>query len=117
MRALGFTLLAISVLLGTGGVAVQSAADAGGATAAAPAGSAPADPAQCPVSGASEARTPVRTTPVQAVAPGERQVIILNTRGYNYRRPGDSPVTPVEVIPPAAPVADPASSPSGEPAE
>lgn len=97
MRTLGFTLLIASVLLGSGGVAVRSQAD-GPAEAAAPASG-----GECSAgtAGAAAARSEVRASPLAPAAAGAKQVIILNTRGHNYRRPGDPPVTPVEVLPAA----------------
>ncbi len=103
MRMLGLALLVVSVLLGTGGVAVHSSADAPGAKTA---GS--ADPGQCTAADAAPAIRPgVRPSPLAPAASGASQVIILNTRGHNYPRPGDVPATPVEVLP-AAPGETPA---------
>ena len=90
--------IAASLLFSVGGVAMQGRA--GDANAAAP------DQCRAPV--------PMREMRIPAAAfPADAEVIVLNTRGYNYAAPGEEQMdptgrTPLQPQRPPAPKAAPA---------
>ena len=100
MRFAGFASIVLSVVLGAGGIAYESTADTPQVSNAQPEAEAK-EAEQC---SAGPARTTyVPTHPLQVGGEAKKRVIVLNTRGYNYRRPGESMPTPVvPVKPPAA---------------
>jgi len=93
MRFAGFALIVLSVALGAGGIAYESTADTSQVSQTPPDTKAQDAGGQCSVGQARKSYVP--THPVQVAGEGEKRVIVLNTRGYNYRRPGESMPTPV----------------------
>ena len=75
MRALGVLLIVLSLALGVGGVAKRPLADEAASSGVCK----PSDP------------SPPRSVSIEddGSAEGEGEVISLNTRGYNHRRPGE----------------------------
>jgi hypothetical protein len=98
MRALGFALLAASLVLGTGGVAYRGTAQTQAPTRAQ---SAAQDEAICPAQPSQEEVRHARISAAASSAP----VVSLNAHGFNYSRPGDPLPTKVRVSDeaPAAP--------------
>lgn len=102
MRALGFALLALSVLLSAGGVGIRAAG----------ADSIPAEADLHRIERSSEANTcqlpktpTVRTVHIDVPARASkerRSAFALNTRGFNYTRPGELPA-----LSPGSPYAPP----------
>jgi hypothetical protein len=86
MRLAAFTLVMVSLALSAGGVRYTQAAE----TASAPSGAAPAESQQCAAAAAPRVRE-VALAPRSGDAP---RAVALDTRGYNYRRPGESPSGP-----------------------
>ena len=95
MRALGVTLVTLALVLGAGGVARRPLADTSSGTAPAPAESAkPAESAD--TGGSCKNLPPPRVVEIDmAKFPAPKDFVSLNTRGYNYRQPGEAP----QVIP------------------
>lgn len=96
MRMLGYALIAASVLFGAGGVTVR-AADPSPAQSSADA-DAEAIASQSEASSCLLPKTPstrtLRINPLASATKGAKSVFVLNTRGFNYARPGSLPVLP-----------------------
>jgi hypothetical protein len=86
MRAAAYFLVLISLALSLGGVRYTHASEADAVKAVSTAGSSPMCSAQ--------AAPQVREVAVRPLAAGGQRAVALNTRGYNYRRPGELPVPP-----------------------
>ena len=91
MRALGVTLVTLALVLGAGGVARRPLAD----TNAAPAeGATPAESAD--TGGSCKNLPPPRVVEIDmSKFQPPKDFVSLNSRGYNYRQPGEPP----QVIP------------------
>ncbi|MEE9279109.1 MAG: hypothetical protein V3V67_02940 [Myxococcota bacterium] len=97
MRALGYALIVLCLLFSAGGVSV-GAADAEPSPSLVDETKAPTAEAE-EEGGSCEVRQtrPVRTVRIQLPArtPGAtKKVFVLNSRGFNYARPGSLPVLP-----------------------
>ena len=101
MRSLGYTLLVVSALFSAGGVSVR-AADSAAPEAAAPA---PEASATCEIPELSTVRT-IRIDPLVRATRGKTKSFVLNTRGFNYTRPGTLPVLPPSEKPGQIPTAE-----------
>ena len=87
MRSLGFAIVAASLVFSVGGVSVR-AGDAESSELAVENGGA-AD--SCQVPEAPTTRT-IQINPLRDATARAKNVFVLNSRGYNYLRPGDLPV-------------------------
>jgi len=97
MRTLGCFVVVLTLVLGAGGVATRPLAEEAASAQVAP--TAPADlPAPSEDKISCRAPTGSPRTPgavavdVSRLVKSRPGVISLNTRGYNYRNPGDAPV-------------------------
>ena len=87
VRGLGLAAVGLCLALGTGGVRV-AAADSKGAGID--------EAAQCQAAPAPR----VRTLQLDSLRERKRNVFVLNTRGYNYARPGELPALPPDAVQP-----------------
>ena len=85
MRSLAYTIVAASLVLSVGGVSVRAADES-------------SEPAvedgqanSCQVPEVPTTRS-IQINPLRGATERARNVFVLNTRGYNYLRPGDLPV-------------------------
>jgi len=101
MRSLGYVLLVVSVLFSAGGVSVR-AADSAAPEASAPA---PEESGTCEIPELSTVRT-IRIDPLVRATRGKTRSFVLNTRGFNYARPGTLPVLPPSEKPGQIPTAE-----------
>ena len=89
MRALGVTLVTLALVLGAGGVARRPLADT---SSDAKAGATPATPAEGADGGTCKNLPPPRVVEIDmAKVQVPKDFVSLNSRGYNYRQPGDPP--------------------------
>ncbi len=110
MRNLTYTAVIISVLLSTGGVGLQSAANSTAQLPAAEASPLSVNLETGTVGSEADAKACRPTPPEQRVRKislpelGDGKAILLNTRGYNYARPGEAVPEILKLQqPPAAP--------------
>ncbi len=85
MRSLAYTVVAASLVFSVGGVSVRAAEES--SELAVEDGQANS----CQVPEAPSARS-IQINPLRGVTERAKNVFVLNTRGYNYLRPGDLPV-------------------------
>ncbi len=104
MRSLGYALLVVSVLFSAGGVSVR-AADSAAPEASAPAPVESQESASCEIPELSTVRT-IRIDPLVRATRGATKSFVLNTRGFNYTRPGSLPVLPPSEKPGQIPTAE-----------
>ena len=82
MRTFGVTLVALTLVLGAGGVARRPLADT----------AAEGTPAQSGEAQMCKPSPPPRVVEIDlSKHPAPRDFVSLNTRGYGYRQPGDAP--------------------------
>ncbi len=86
MRSLGFAIVAASLVFSVGGVSVR-AGDAESSELAIENGAADS----CQVPEAPTTRT-IQINPLRGATARAKNVFVLNSRGYNYLRPGELPV-------------------------
>lgn len=94
MRMLGYALIAASVLFGAGGVTVRAADPSPAQSSAdAEAIASQSEASSCLLPKTPSTRT-LRINPLASATKGAKSVFVLNTRGFNYARPGSLPVLP-----------------------
>lgn len=92
MRTLGYALIAASVLFSAGGVTVRAADPSPAQSPAdAEAIASESEASSCLLPKTPSVRT-LRINPLASATKGAKSVFVLNTRGFNYARPGSLPV-------------------------
>jgi hypothetical protein len=94
MRMLGYALIAASVLFSAGGVTVRAADPSPAHSSAdAEAVASESEASSCLLPEGPSVRT-LQINPLASATKGAKRVFVLNTRGFNYARPGSLPVLP-----------------------